>query len=191
MEDVSETDGARIAVLGLGNVLMGDDGLGPTVVRRLLARCEFESGVSVLDIGTPGLDLTPYILGLDVLIIVDTVRADAPAGAIRLYRKNELLATPPQPRLSPHDPGLKEALLLLELHGNAPTEVLLVGVVPERSEMGTELSRPVREAVDLAEAEVLQELERLGVPAAPRVPPGDPDLWWASGSRSVEAAEEG
>lgn len=180
MEDGRATDGTRVAVLGLGNVLMGDDGLGPTVVRRLLAGCEFGAGVSVLDIGTPGLDLTPYILGLDALIIVDTVRADAPPGSVRLYRKDDLLTTPPQPRLSPHDPGLKEALLLLELDGNAPVEVLLVGVVPERSEMGTELSRPVGEAVARAEAEVLRELERLGVPAVPRVPPGDPDLWWAS-----------
>ncbi len=185
MADGGATDGTRVAVLGLGNVLMGDDGLGPTVVRRLLAECEFGSGVSVLDIGTPGLDLTPYILGLDALIIVDTVRADAPAGSIRLYRKNELLATPPQPRLSPHDPGLKEALLLLELHGNAPVEVLLVGVVPERSELGTELSRPVREAVEVAEAEVLRELERLGAPAVARVPPAAPDLWWVSGARPV------
>lgn len=179
MEGESRRGGKAVAVLGLGNVLMGDDALGPTVVRRLLARCEFPPGVSVLDIGTPGLDLTPYILGLDALIIVDTVRSDAPAGTVRLYRKDDLVATPPQPRLSPHDPGVKEAILLLELHGQAPAEVLLVGVVPERVEIGTELSGPVREALVPAETEVLHELERLGVVVEPRATPGSADLWWA------------
>jgi len=178
MDEESQGGGKSVAVLGLGNVLMGDDALGPTVVRRLLAMCEFGPGVSVLDIGTPGLDLTPYILGLDALIIVDTVRSDAPAGTVRLYRKDDLLATPAQPRLSPHDPGLKEAILLLELHGQAPAEVLLVGIVPERVEIGTELSSPVRDALVRAESEVLRELERLGVAVAPKAIPAAPDLWW-------------
>jgi len=90
----------RVAVIGLGNVLMGDDALGPYAVRVLQAGWEFPPGVSVTDAGTPGLDLTPYILGVEALIVVDTVKADAPPGTLRLYRKDELLATPPAQRLS-------------------------------------------------------------------------------------------
>jgi hydrogenase maturation protease len=170
----------KIAVLGLGNVLMGDDGLGPYVAAVLSASYEFGPGVSVLDAGTPGLDLIPYISGLDVLILVDTVRAGGSPGELRLYRREQILAMPAGPRLTPHDPGFKEALQALEFEGTAPREVLLVGVIPEHVARGVELSGAVREAVPKVEAEVLRELERLGKHACRRARPLTPDLWWVS-----------
>ena len=63
----------RIAVVGLGNVLMRDDALGPTAISLLVSRYDFAPGVAVEDLGTPGLDLHPHLDGLDVVIIVDTV----------------------------------------------------------------------------------------------------------------------
>ena len=65
-------------MIGLGNVLMGDDAFGPWVVQTLLAEHDFPEGVAVEDLGTPGLDLTPYVTDLEALVLVDTVRADAP-----------------------------------------------------------------------------------------------------------------
>ena len=171
----------RIAVLGLGNVLMSDDALGPWVIQVLLARYEFPQEVSVLDLGTPGLDLTPYITDCEALILVDTVTSDGPPGTLRTYRKHEILKHPPQPRLSPHDPGVKEALLIADFGGCGPSEVLLVGVVPESTGMGTRLSPAVREAIPRAVEEVLAELERLSAAAAPRSERGEPDVWWEKG----------
>lgn len=168
----------RVAVLGLGNVLMGDDALGPYAIQTLLSRNEFPPGVSVIDAGTPGLDLTPYILGISALIVIDTVKADAPPGTVRTYRREQLLEHPPAPRLSPHDPGLKETLLLLEFRGDGPRDVLLVGVVPARVETGAGLSDPVRLALPEVERLVLEELRRLGVPPRARDVPATPDLWW-------------
>jgi hydrogenase maturation protease len=132
----------------------------------------------VIDAGTPGLDLTPFLLGVRALIVVDTVKADGVSGTLRLYRKQELLAKPPGPRLSPHDPGLKEALLLLDLHGDGPTDVLLVGVVPGR--LGTEigLSDAVRDALPAVEEAVVEELARLGKPPRRREAPLPLDPWW-------------
>ena len=98
---------ARVGVLGLGNVLMGDDAFGPWVVQMLLAGYEFPEGVSVEDLGTPGLDLMPYVTDLEALVLVDTVRSGAPPGTVRLYRRDELLKHAPWPRLSPHDPGVE------------------------------------------------------------------------------------
>ena len=72
------------------------------------------------DLGTPGLDLVPWVTDLEALILVDTVRSEAPPGTIRLYRRDDILKHPPQTRLSPHDPGLKEALLTAEFAGQAP-----------------------------------------------------------------------
>jgi hydrogenase maturation protease len=68
----------RIGVIGIGNVLMGDDAFGPHVIRVLQAGYAFAPGVDVQDMGTPGLDLTAYLAGLDALVLVDTVKS---AGA--------------------------------------------------------------------------------------------------------------
>jgi hydrogenase maturation protease len=169
---------ARVGVIGLGNVLMGDDAFGPWVVQTLLASHAFPEDVRVLDLGTPGLDLLPYVTDVEALVLVDTVRADAPPGSIRLYRGEEILRHAPPPRLSPHDPGVKEALLTADFEGRGPREVLLVGVVPSDTSMGVRLSPALREAVPLAVAAVLAELDRLGGGAVARDLPGHPDIWW-------------
>jgi len=168
----------RIAVLGLGNVLQGDDALGPYVAELLSATHDFPPGVTVLDVGTPGLDLTPHIAGLDALIVVDAVRASGAPGELRAYRRGELLEKPPPQRLSPHDPGLKECLLALDLIGRSPAEVLLVGAIPETVATGVGLTTAVREAVPAVAAAVLEELSRLGAPARLKQCPGEPNLWW-------------
>lgn len=169
---------SMVTVLGLGNVLMRDDALGPTVVARLLARYQFPPGVSVLDAGTPGLDLVPFVAGVEHLIVVDTVHATGQPGEIRLYRTEQILNMPAGPRLSPHDPGLKETLLTLQLQGLAPRDVLVIGVIPEQVALGLGVGPAVRAALPDAEAEILAELERLGLPPAIRSAPEPPDLWW-------------
>ena len=169
----------RIGVIGLGNVLMGDDAFGPWVVETLLAEYDFPEGVAVEDLGTPGLDLMPWVTDLEALVLVDTVRSDAKPGTLRLYRRDEILRHPPQPRLSPHDPALKEALLTAEFAGRGPREVLLVGAVPETTAMGVLLSAALRAAVPAAAEAVLTELARLGRPATRRNTPLSPDIWWA------------
>jgi hydrogenase maturation protease len=172
------TPAPRVGVVGLGNVLMGDDAFGPWVVQVLLAEYEWPEGVTVQDLGTPGLDLLPHVTDLEALVLVDTVRADAPPGTVRLYRRDELLRHPPQARLSPHDPGVKEALLTAEFEGRGPREVLLVGAVPAETAMGVHMSAALRGAVPAAVAEVLRELERLGRSAARRETPDLPRIWW-------------
>ncbi len=168
----------RVSVAGLGNVLMGDDAFGPMVIRALEATYEFPAGVAVTDLGTPGLDLIPYVTDIEALVLVDTVSSAGAPGELRLYRRDEILRTPPQPRLSPHDPGLKEALLTAEFAGNGPREVLLVGVIPGAVRTAVGLSAEVRAAVPAAVAEVVRELERLGAPARAREAPLPLDPWW-------------
>jgi hydrogenase maturation protease len=88
------------------------------------------------------------------------------------------MALPTAPRLSPHDPDLRQALLTCELAGRAPAELLLVGVVPDRVELGTELSPAVRAALPAVEAVIVAELRRLGVEPARRERPAEPAVWW-------------
>lgn len=165
---------------------MGDDGIGPWVVRHLVATWELPSEVSVLDGGTPGPDLVDYLVGREAVILVDAIRGsrapdekpDEKPGTVRVYRKETLSKVPVLPRLSPHDPDLPQALLTAELAGEAPKEVILVGVVPERVEAGTELSDALRAAVPEIEAAVLAELRALGVEPRRRERPLDAEIWW-------------
>jgi hydrogenase maturation protease len=173
---------ARVAVQGLGNVLMGDDGFGPWLVRVLEAAWVFPPEVTLADLGTPGLDLAPYLYDLDLAILVDTVAARGRPGDVRAYTRAELLRHPPGPRLGPHDPGLKEAVLTAELAGRAPRELWVVGVVPKRVSLGTALSPAVRAAAGPAAAEVLRLLAERGFAARPRVAPEPPDIWWEAAS---------
>jgi hydrogenase maturation protease len=169
----------QVAILGLGNILMGDDALGPHVIAHLIAGYDFPAGVVVEDLGTPGLDLHPHLAGHDVLILVDVVKSQGEAGELRIYDKEQILKHAPGPRVSPHDPGVKEALLGLDFAGNDPAEVLLVGVIPdETSLLEVGLSAPVRAAIPVAEAAVLAELSRLGLAAVARQPRPEPDIWW-------------
>lgn len=158
---------------------MGDDAAGPHVVARLSARYDFSPKVSVVDLGTPGLDLTPYLADLRAAIIVDTVKGDRP-GDVRVFRLAELLTQRPSPRLSPHDPGLTECLLTLDLAGRAPAEVMVAGVVPETVDGQTRLSAAVRRALPKLVDTVLGELHRLGVRAEERRDASEPDIWWES-----------
>ena len=170
--------GRRVGVMGLGNVLMRDDALGPYVIGLLQARYRFEEGVSVEDLGTPGLDLHPHLAGLDALILVDTVRADGDPGEVRTYRRDEILRHAPAQRLGPHDPGVKEALLALEFAGDGPSDVFLVGVIPGNVEQSVGLTAAVQNAVPAVVDQILAELERLGYTPAAYDPPREPDLWW-------------
>jgi hydrogenase maturation protease len=168
----------RVGVYGLGNILMGDDALGPYVAEVLAATYTMPPEVTVADLGTPGLDLAPYLAGVDALVLVDTVRATGAPGDIREYRLPDILRHPPQPRLSPHDPGVKESLLLASALGQGPSDVLLIGVIPQGTATGIGLSRPVWQAVPIVVALVIAELHRLGLAVGVRERFEVPHIWW-------------
>jgi hydrogenase maturation protease len=169
---------ARIAVIGIGNVLTGDDAVGPHVVKVLEARYVFPPDVSVQDLGTPGYDLTAFIAEAEAVVLVDSVKAKGAPGELRTYDKAALLAKRPVLATSPHEPGVREALLNAEFIGVAPPVVRLVGVIPGATETGIALTPAVREAVPRAVAAVVAELAALGVRVEERVPAAEPDLWW-------------
>ncbi len=169
----------QVAIFGLGNVLMGDDALGPHVIAHLTAGYEFPPEVEIEDLGTPGLDMHPHLAGHDVLILVDVVKSQGDAGELKLYNKEEILKHLPGPRVSPHDPGVKEALLGLQFAGTDPNEVLLVGVIPHNTcDLEVGLSPEVQAAIPGAIAAVINELDRLRLAATSRQPAQEPDIWW-------------
>jgi hydrogenase maturation protease len=167
-----------ILVLGLGNVLMGDDAFGPFVIEALRAGYEFPECVTLLDGGTPGLNLVAELLDARVLIVVDTVKAKGNPGEMRLYRRSDLSSGPRGPRQNPHEPGLAEVLTALDLAGRSPEEVLLIGVIPESVATGTLMSEALRWAVPVAVEAVIDELERCGVSARRKLDARAAAPWW-------------
>lgn len=170
----------RVAVYGIGNVLAHDDAVGPSVVRMLDAAWQLPDGVVVEDLGTPAIELPTHLSGFERIILVDAVAAPAAPGTIRIYGKEEILACSPGLRISPHDPALRETLLMLDLTGEGPREITLVGVVAELTDMGIGLSEAVTRALPAATEAVIAELAKLGIEAVRRAVPRDPDLWWAA-----------
>lgn len=153
-------------VLGLGNLVMQDDGAGVRVVQHLVDWYRFPEGVELLDGGTLGLDLLPKLEGVARLLVVDAVDHGTEPGQLVRLAGNDVpvaLAT----KVSPHQMGLKDLLAVSELQGNLPGEVVLVGIQPGATEMGLELSPAVSEGLGGLAGLVLAELERWGLaPAA-------------------------
>jgi len=176
-----------LAVIGLGNVLLGDDGFGPFVVELLRTRYVFPPEVELLDLGTPGLGLISYLHGHDAVVIVDAVAGAGSPGNVRVYEEAELERLPVAPRVSPHDPAVSEAIAVARLVGTSSLDVCLVGAVPGSQELGAGLSPSVRAAADAAAEIVRQRVEEHGFAVRPR----DADLpeqdWWIRVlSRSAE-----
>ena len=170
---------ARISVIGIGNVLEGDDALGPTVVRLFEAAYAVPDDVAIIDGGTPGLDLTAYMAELEALVVVDAMKLKGGTpGELRVLDKAGILNRGPIIALSPHEPGLRESILHAECQEVAPPIVRLIGVVAGSIDFGCRLTAPVRAALPAAVEQVRAELTALGVPVTPRRPPLTADLWW-------------
>jgi len=168
----------RIVVLGIGNVLNADDGLGPHAVRVLEAEWETGPGVEIIDGGTPGLDLVSVLHGAEAVVVVDAVRDRGAPGDVKRYPREDVIEGAPRLAMSPHEPGLRDALLTMEFEGSTPGDVTLWGAIPESVELGPGLTPACRAAIPALVDGVVAELRRLGAPPRRRDPPLKPDLWW-------------
>lgn len=134
--------GRTTLVLGIGNTIMSDDGIGPKTIELLAARGTMPDDVDFLDGGTLGLDLLPRLEGVSRLVVVDAVETGKEPGTIvRLVGDEVPVAL--ETKLSPHQMGMKDLLAVACLMDCLPEEVVLLGMQPECLEMGTELSPAV------------------------------------------------
>lgn len=158
----------KILVLGLGNLLLRDEGVGLHVLRRLETELELPEGLELLDGGTSGMDLLNDLIDRDAVIVIDAIKSAAAPGTVVRLADDEVPAFF-QTRFSPHQIGLVDVLAALELMEAKPREVILIGIVPEDLELGLELSPRVAEGAARAFEMALRELRRLGVSARPQL----------------------
>jgi hydrogenase maturation protease len=156
-----------LLVLGLGNVLLMDDGVGGAAVSLLLDRFEVPDGVSVLDGGTLGLSLLPHLEAADTVILVDAVRTDDAPGTLVRFDGDDV-APAVATRLSPHQVGVADLLDGARWLGRYPERVLLLGLVPASIELGVGLSPMVHASLSDLVDQIVEEARAVGFGFEPR-----------------------
>lgn len=132
-------------IIGIGNIIRSDDGLGVHAVRRLCERHPLAHDVDVIEGGTAGLLLLPHLAGAGRAIIVDAISVGHPPGTlVRLTNGDRAFAT----GMTPHDVGLADLLDAARLTDVWPDELVVPGVQPASTAMGTELTPLVAAALD-------------------------------------------
>ncbi len=150
-------------VLGLGNILLRDEGVGVRVVERLLEQYDFPEGVRVMDGGTLGLDLLPFLEDASRLLVIDAVQARKPPGTLVRLVGDEIPIFLDASKVSPHQEGLQDLLAVAVLKGYLPSEVVFWGAQIASLGVGLDLSDAVAAQVDALVGKVLAELARWGV----------------------------
>jgi hydrogenase maturation protease len=153
-------DGA-IVVLGLGNLLRRDEGLGIRALERLRDGYEIPDAVRLVDGGTLGLDLISHVEGAQYLLVLDAMLTDGPPGSLLRLTGDDVPAFFGL-RMS-HDVGLADLLAVLKLRDSAPRELVALGMQPGVIELGWELSPEVEGRLDALVAAAARELRRWGV----------------------------
>lgn len=147
----------RAVVLGVGNLIMGDEGVGVRCVERLEATGALPAGVTAIDGGTSTNELLGDLEDLDLLVIVDAVASGGePGSLVRL--EGDQIPFAFSNKMSPHQHGINDLLATLRLIGRAPGRVVLLGVTPARIELGMELSPTVAAALPALCERVVAEL---------------------------------
>jgi len=158
----------KITVLGLGNILMRDEGVGVQAVQALQDRYELPPELEVVDGGTSGLDLLPYIENRDRVLFVDAVNFSKEPGYIGILENQEIPVLF-APKDSLHHLGLMDILASAQLLDIAPREVCLIGIQPQIIEPGLDLSDLLRERMEQLLTQITAKLREWGLTIRVRV----------------------
>ncbi|MBI5815015.1 MAG: HyaD/HybD family hydrogenase maturation endopeptidase [Nitrospinae bacterium] len=156
------TASPRIIVLGVGNILLSDEGVGVRVAEKLLAEYSFPPNVQIYDGGTLGLNLLPFIEEADHLIVLDAVNGPGEPGSLYRYTAEDFTLAMPK-KMSAHDIGLIECLAIAQINDELPKSVVIIGVKPEdirsyKMELTETIGPKAEEMAKMA----LAEIESLG-----------------------------
>jgi hydrogenase maturation protease len=167
MFETDTTDGKGALVLGVGNILLTDEGVGVRVVESFQQRYVIPEGVDVLDGGTAGMDLLDALSARSHIVIVDAVRTGAQPGTIVRLTGADVPALFSN-RISPHQLGISDVLAILRLVDQEPRHIALIGIVPFDLDLGLALSDAIAARVDDMVELVAEELRSHGFSMVPR-----------------------
>lgn len=160
-QETGSEDVPSVVILGLGNVLRSDEGLGIRALERLRAHYLLPACVKLVDGGTLGLDLLCYLEQVDRVLILDAVLTQDPPGTVLRMVGPEVPAFLGM-RTSSHEVALPDLLALTSLRGTRPRELVFLGMRPEVLELGWELSASVAAHLDQFVDAAVSELRHWG-----------------------------
>jgi hydrogenase maturation protease len=152
----------HILLMGVGNLLLQDEGLGVRALECLLAGYQLPGEVQAVDGGTMGLDLLPYLQGATDTLIIDAVETGKPAGTLARLEGDEITSALSM-KVSIHQIGLQEVLAVSRLHDSAPKRLVIWGMQPDTFGWGTDLSPAVAANLACLAEAVVEELRSWGV----------------------------
>lgn len=155
-----------VVVLGLGNLLRRDEGLGVLAVQRLAETLVFDGPLRLIDGGTLGLGLLSELEGASQLLVLDAVLGEGPPGSVVRLAGDDVPVFFGK-LVSAHDIGLPDILAVMRLRGSGPDEVVVLGLVPAEIELGWGLSEPLEGSLDALVGAARDELGRWGVRSTP------------------------
>lgn len=171
-EDRPVFGGFSVAVLGLGNILLRDEGIGVRAVEALRERFQFPETVTLIDGGTMGLDLLPFIEGMEKVLIVDAADMKKAPGTIAIIEDDEIPSFV-STKLSIHQISFPDVVFAARLMGISPAKMSLIGIQPESLEPGLELSENIQMNFERLLETVTEKLREWGVELRekPETPP--------------------
>jgi len=153
----------KIGILGVGNLLVGDEGFGVHAINYLQENYIFPDNVILKDGGTAGIYMSPFLEECDPVFVIDVVDIEAEPGSMHYYSNEDVKAGKISTRMSPHQLGLLEVLEICKLRDAAPEKVEFYCVVPKVLETTIELSNVVAPRVKEIAEILIKRLEDAGV----------------------------
>ncbi len=157
---------AKTVVLGVGNILLSDEGFGVRVAEALSQRFRFPDAVDVLDGGTLGIELMRFLDGAERLILIDAIHGPEP-GSFRIIQGDDVRLYF-QEKVSLHEMGIQEVLASLVVMEKPISEIVVIGVVPQSLEIGLDLTPLVASRIDEAVTSVIRQLHDWGLECTAR-----------------------
>ena len=153
---------SEVTILGVGNVILRDEGFGVRVVEYLDSRYEFPDTVQLVDGGTLGIELTQYLTGTKRLLVIDSINGGKTPGTAFCFRNDEVMAHF-QDKLSAHEVGIQDVLALLTVTGRKIPEVAVIGAQPYSVEAGVELTEAMQALLPQMAEQALAILKDWGI----------------------------
>ncbi len=147
----------RIVIMGIGNILLKDEGIGVYTIQAL-KDIKLPENVEIMDAGTSALDALNIVGAVEKLIVVDAVKGGGKPGAIYRFRPCDITYID-KALVSLHQLSLFEALKMAKAMGNAPKDVVIIGIEPKETNIGLELSKTLKASIPRIIEVVKQELE--------------------------------
>lgn len=173
MDDVLHP--AEVTILGVGNVILRDEGFGVRVAEYLDSHYDWPDNVQIVDGGTLGIELTQYVTGTEKLLVIDSINGHAAPGTVFRFENDAVMAHF-QDKLSAHEVGIQDVLALLTVTGHKIPDVVVIGAQPYDLEAGVELSDGMKAIFPQIVERALGELAAWGIEPKPRADAGDLDL---------------